>query len=390
KDETDIYRVFDNVHNRFSIGIDEQGYIHVLGDMHHGNLGSKRNVSADNPLPARFNGSIGDQMYWVSDRPEDISSFTFVGFDSLKAIPCNDLSYYNLESDLNGKLYMSSRQGVRRPRTHVPGTMGLSLWRYEIDSKSWKELGGIPDDDYGFSDADYVFPSILWEPHAYGREIVWYQNFSHSIKFDINNRLHLLSIINADDNFNGSTDVVYAYSDDGGDSFYRRDGTSIAPLPIRVTGPEANRGTILMHQGTPDQFKSEYFGLFWDRNFTPAFRYTVLDNSKSRYCYFDTIQNKTVVADFDFSVPVRHGNHCSLNNGSILFIGEKSLKIKKEFSDKGTEYYLSDALIPSGKNTYLIREVDDAVLLHRNILRGLSVKNGQSVVISIDLNSHPF
>ena len=60
KDETDIYRVFDDVHNRFSIGIDEQGYIHVIGDMHHGNLGSTRNVSTDNPLPERFNGSIGD------------------------------------------------------------------------------------------------------------------------------------------------------------------------------------------------------------------------------------------------------------------------------------------------------------------------------------------
>ena len=31
--ETDIYRVFDDAHHRFDIGIDENGYIHVIGDM---------------------------------------------------------------------------------------------------------------------------------------------------------------------------------------------------------------------------------------------------------------------------------------------------------------------------------------------------------------------
>ena len=138
--ETDIYRVFDDAHHRFAIGIDQLGYIHVIGDMHHGNLGSKRDVSVDNPLPERFNGSIGGQMYWVSDSPEDISSFSFVGFDSLRAIPCNGLTYAHIEPDLNGKLYMAGRQSVRAPRQHIPGTMGLSLWRYDITKNSWEEL----------------------------------------------------------------------------------------------------------------------------------------------------------------------------------------------------------------------------------------------------------
>lgn len=113
--ETDIYRVFDDVHHRFAIGIDQLGYIHVIGDMHHGNLGSKRDVSVDNPLPKRFNGSIGGQMYWVSDRPEDISSFSFVGFDSLRAIPCNGLTYAHIEPDRSHQPFQLQHHFLNHP-----------------------------------------------------------------------------------------------------------------------------------------------------------------------------------------------------------------------------------------------------------------------------------
>jgi len=387
--ETDIYRVFDDVHHRFAIGIDQLGYIHVIGDMHHGNLGSKRDVSVDNPLPKRFNGSIGGQMYWVSDRPEDISSFSFVGFDSLRAIPCNGLTYAHIEPDLNGKLYMVGRQSVRAPRQHIPGTMGLSLWRYDITKNSWEELGGISANNYDFTGQDAVFPSIVWEPHGYGRKTVWYQGYSHSIKFDHNNRLHLLSLVNADDTYDGSTHVLYAYSDDGGDTFFRKNGSQISSLPIRVIGPNENRGTILMSQGFPDNFHAEYFGLFWDKNFNPGFQYKQIQTMKGRYCYFDANSQQSITADFNIPVPNRNGDHYSLNDGSIVFIGNKKICIKSSFTDMGTEYFLSNPDIPSGGGKYLLREIDDTVLRDRNILRGLSIKDGRGIVISIDLNSIP-
>lgn len=391
KDETDIYRVFDDAHHRFAIGIDMLGYIHIIGDMHHGNLGSKRDQSTDTPLPERFYGSIGNQMYWISDKPEDISSFSFVGFNSLRAIPCNGLTYTHIEQDLNGVLYMAGRQSVRNPRMHTPGTMGLSLWRYDIVSKSWEELGAIPEDNYDFSGEDSVLPSIVWEPHGYGKvdqdiEDAWYQSFSHSLKFDHNNRLHLLSLVNADNTYDGSTHVLYAYSDDGGYVFFRNDDTQINSLPIRATGTEENRGTILMTQGFPDDFDAEFFGLFWDRDFNPGFQYKQLQTQKGRYCYFDATTQQSKTADFNISIPNRQGDHCSLNNGYIAFIGTSKISIKNSFTDDGIKYSLSDSNIPSGSSKYLLREVDDLVLRKRNILRGLSIKNGQSIVISIDLN----
>ncbi len=385
--ETDIYRVFDDAHHRFAIGIDQSGYIHIIGDMHHGNLGSKRDKSIDNPLPNRFNGSIGNQMYWISDKPEDISSFSFVGFDSHRAIPCNGLTYAHIESDLNGVMYLAGRQSVRKPKEHLPGTMGLSLWRYDISSKSWQELGGIPNNNYGFTGQDAVFPSIVWEPHGYGRKNIWYQGYSHSLKFDQNNRLHLLTVVNADDTYNGSTHVLYAYSDDGGDAFFRKDGSKISSLPIRATGTTENQGTILMTQGSPDEFYAEYFGLFWDKNFNPGFSYKQLHTQKSHYCYFDEVTQQSKIADFNIKVPGRQGDHYSLNNGNIAFIGTKKISIKKNFTGNETIYSLSDPNIPSGNKNYLLKEVDDMVLRKRNILRGESMKDGRGVIISIDLNS---
>jgi hypothetical protein len=84
-DEEDVYRAYADGHHLFSIGMDREGYVHVLGDMHHGGDPWYRRKS-DNPLPERFRDSGGGQMYWVSDRPEDISSFSFLGKDPKRHI----------------------------------------------------------------------------------------------------------------------------------------------------------------------------------------------------------------------------------------------------------------------------------------------------------------
>lgn len=59
-------------------------------------------------------------------------------------------------------------------------------------------------------------------------------------QFDENNRMHLAACIN-DDNSHGKsglasgTCVIYAYSDDGGRTFHRADGSVIDRLPLRVS-----------------------------------------------------------------------------------------------------------------------------------------------------------
>ncbi len=382
KDETDIYSVYDNGHHRFSIGVDQKGYIHVFGDMHHGNQGSGRSSDTKNPLPTRFKGSIGDQMYWISDAPEDISSFTFVGFDPDKALPCNGLTYEHIEYDNNRKMYLVGRQSVRTPRAHVPGTMGLSLWRYDIKKKSWEELGAIPSDNYGFTGK--TMPSIMWEPHGFGeRKSVWYQNYASSMKFDVKNRMHLLCAVNADSQFNGGTHVLYAYSKNGGDTFLRKDGSVITSLPIRVTGPKKNRGTTLMTQGIEDDFDTSYMGLFWDKNFNPAFSYKRLSKKIVYYCYYDATTQKSIAGkSFNMKVPRLRSDHYALNDGSFVLLGLDGMIHHKSFTDVGIKYESKNPNIGGG--TYFIREVDDKLLRDKNILRGMSFKNGEGVIISID------
>ena len=46
-------------------------------------------------------------MYWISDEPEDISSFTFVGKDIKRRYPCNRTTYNYFRQDRKGKLYMA-------------------------------------------------------------------------------------------------------------------------------------------------------------------------------------------------------------------------------------------------------------------------------------------
>ncbi|NOR76401.1 MAG: hypothetical protein GQ525_14740 [Draconibacterium sp.] len=43
--ETDIYRVCDNSNHRFDIGVNKHGYINVIGDLDHGNCGSKKEIN---------------------------------------------------------------------------------------------------------------------------------------------------------------------------------------------------------------------------------------------------------------------------------------------------------------------------------------------------------
>lgn len=204
----------------------------------------------------------------------------------------------------------------------------------------------------------------------------------------MNNRLHLLSAVNADDTYDGSTHVMYAYSNDGGDTFFRRDGSQIASLPIRVTGPTENRGSVLMTQGIPDEFDASYFGLFWDDNYNPAFSYRLIESQPARLCYYDNASQQSIAADFNIPVSLKRSDHYSLPDGSMLIIGTSEFLHKESFTDPGTVYSLSDPGIPSGQ--YLLSEVDDKLLRDRSILRGITEKNGRGVIISVDLKRAGF
>lgn len=398
KDEIEIYRAFNDGHHRFSLSIDKEGYIHIIGDMHHGAGGSGKGgsgrINTDNPLPNRFHDAYGEQMYWISNEPEDISEFTFIGNDINKHFPCNRTTYNYFIKDMNATLYLAGRQSVRENKSHELGTLGLCLAKYNAIDKLWQIMGNIPANNYGLEEnGDIFFPSIVWEPHGYnafGGDISnqWYQSYYSNIKFDSNNRMHLTTSLNADNNHSNITHIMYAYSDNGGSTFKRLDTSNplIHSLPMRITDTDLNKPTIILSQTSNIHSAEAVFpAIFWNNTFSPVITYTDASTQKSRYKYFEEEIKEWISKDFSISVESIRGDHYNLKNNTMITIGYNKINHKSSFVDSGTIYKLTTEDRNAFTDDYLIREVDNRLLSDKNILRGISEINNTSVIISIEI-----
>ncbi len=213
-------------YNGASVGIDRNGYIHVAGNMHH------------SPFNHPKNGNPFYEYAWqyvVSDKPEDISSFTFVGSEKARTIPGNWITYPSFARDLNGVLFAAFRHRIKFGTGWSPGIMAAAIARYDADAKTWVMLGG--------TNYPHGAKTFFWNDS--GADGTAYQPYRQRIFFDRNNRMHITWVV---DDGNGSsgyhTHVLYALSDDGGDSCKRADGSSYDSLPITldsadvVVGPD--------------------------------------------------------------------------------------------------------------------------------------------------------
>lgn len=219
-DDGDDYVVREDSHDKFSLGIDKYCYIHIVGDMHN----HSPSIYNDN-LPLRYRGS--NIMYWVSNSPENIGNFTFTGFGPSRAVPGHAFTYCSFTNDMNMELYMSCRNRDDA-NGHYPGMAGFALFYYDADLQIWTARGG-----YAPATPAPLTKLVLWEDNGFG-DTGWYQAFANTVRFDRFNRLHFAATINNDPNSMGSSHIVYAYSDDGGVTFHRADGTLIQNLPMRV------------------------------------------------------------------------------------------------------------------------------------------------------------
>ena len=397
KNEIDVYSRFDDPHHRFAMSIDKNGYIHIIGDMHHGaggsSVGGSNRSTSDNPLPDRFHNAYGEQMYWISERPEDISAFRFIGDDADKHYTCNRTTYNYFIKDNDNELYLAGRHSVRENKSHESGTLGLCVAKYDSVLKKWTALGGIDAEDYGLKqDGDIFFSSLLWEPHGYNKSDTsqWYQNYVSKVKFDKNNRMHITSNINADTVHNNATHIIYAYSDNGGKTFFRLDGSALSTLPMRITDTPINIPSIVLTQNKEQPiFESYTPALFWDKDFSPAISYYNIsnpDNRKTTYTFYDKYSQEWHKRDFAINVESIRTEQYPLSDGSMLIIGNRyQAHHKQSFNDFGTIYELTKTDRQSISADYLIREVDDKLLRERNILRGSSEINGTSAIITIEI-----
>ena len=220
-------------HNRFTMGIDKDGYLHVAGDMH----GYARWAST---YVERY--QYQNMMYWRSNKALDVTGgFTFSGGATSTTAPPGDEwggdnRFFN---DRNGELYFSARM-----RAFTGGSLSGSepfisygIYRYSTSTGRWTALGGkvTPAQAPGAS----RFMTILYWEHTTS-----FEAFQSAPRFDDANRLHFAIAGNTAGT--AGQGLIYACSDDGGDTWKKASGARIPGLPIRGKDGDPNQGDLVV------------------------------------------------------------------------------------------------------------------------------------------------
>lgn len=254
------YCISDNNHKTWEIAVDRAGYIHVSGDMH----------------------TRMDMGYWRSDKPEDISSFTQIEWEDkppgtpLRCPISRGTTFPHFRKDRKGQLFWSAQQS----------SSFLPFCSYDETTKRWTSLGGpkpVKGGEIG----------LAWTPagaHDISNEKSKFSASSFAPVWDSNNRLHMM-IGMLDKDTHGphppgvGTDIIYAYSDDGGRTAHRADGTPVQ-YPIRASsGPSDNRGDILLEEMSApnNNWLNRNAGISLDKADRPII--TVESYTTGRHCF---------------------------------------------------------------------------------------------------------
>jgi hypothetical protein len=226
------YHAASDGHNRFTMGIDRDGYLHIAGDMHGYAEWATTYI-------ARY--QYQNMMYWRSNRPLDVTGgFTFAGgADAQTRLPGEewggDSRFFN---DRNGELYFSSRVRAFTGST-LSGSepfIAYGLYRYDTATGRWTARGGdvakvVPDATN--------FHTVLYWDHTIG-----FEAFQTNPCFDFQNRLHF--VISGNVAEHPGMGMIYAQSDDGGVTWTKANGTRIPGLPLRNRDGDPNQGELML------------------------------------------------------------------------------------------------------------------------------------------------
>lgn len=255
----------------WSIAIDQGGYIHVAGGMHNApnnaqyipgsweGMGASRDHTNDN---------YPTVLYWVSRNPGDIESLEFVGQrDNPRNVPAPlGMCYLTFIQDRNDVLYLYGR-------IHVQGIQSWGLYRYNTAARRWSAVGGyapnVMEEFPEWADqniemaADWLsLATFRWNNTAPQNQVLAWARQPHfynyirgwGVQFDRTNRMHVqVGLFGFDTQNRNVHSELYAYSDDGGQSFHRADGKELG-LPLTVIPGEP--GYAAMH--------SDFTERWWD------------------------------------------------------------------------------------------------------------------------------
>lgn len=261
--ENFIFSGRDGKVKAWSVAVDKNGYIHAMGGQHNFPRYSEFMPGAWESLGLskdRRDPNHPTTLYWVSKRPEDITEFEFVGRKGhLRGIPVPYMNYMNFVQDRNEELYLYGRNDK--------GIQNWAFYRYDADARKWHDLGGVRADIfasarkanpewvatvrrsnvYGFRGTipnghplEYPSLSWTWQPHFYN-----YIRSTRGGQFDPENRMYIqIPTYGYDAERRVREANLFAYSDDGGATFHRADGSSVK-LPLTSNpAPEHNADTL--------------------------------------------------------------------------------------------------------------------------------------------------
>lgn len=243
----------------WSVAVDKEGYIHVMGGQHNYPRYSDFMPGAWESIGLSPDSSASNYpttLYWVSKRPEDITEFEFVGLQgNPRDIPAPYMNYINFVQDRNEELYLYGRNDK--------GIQSWAWYRYNVDTRRWQDLGGARGDIFASAqraNPDWVegirqvkilgyrgylpsgradeYPTLswAWQPNFYN-----YIRSTRGVQFDPSNRMYIeIPTYGYESNGRVCEANLFAYSDDGGRNFRRADGTPVR-LPFTSNpAPEHN------------------------------------------------------------------------------------------------------------------------------------------------------
>lgn len=233
-------------HCNFSLGIDKKGFLHVTGDMH--NYDEWQTSAGSVPYPERYRGQR--ILYWQSVLPASVKGgFQFAGgLHATTAIPGRRWITGRFINDAGGELYYYSQceayhRAPNDPAAMPQGQYGIGLFRYNDATRTWNALGGLPDKV--LPDGATYWKVLYWENSGYIAPYNWFDNYECTFQFDSHNRLHFAASVNTDTNIQGNNRLVYAYSDDGGNTWKKASGAPTPGLPLRGADGAANQADVV-------------------------------------------------------------------------------------------------------------------------------------------------
>ncbi|MDF7822666.1 BNR-4 repeat-containing protein [Pontiellaceae bacterium B12227] len=366
---------FEDSHHSIALGIDEHGYLHMVGDMHN----YPRYAGSMDHLPLRyFDKNI---MYWRSDNPLDISSFSFKGDQAGECPTGSGFTYLFFFNDLYGKLHITSRA----QQTWNNGTRCATYSSYNADAGLWSTLGGAPEPSDPAS-IPCTFYDDGYEHNEDGSSAGKYSKLRPHGMFDRKNNMHLLSPLLRDptlnpvglgNGFHFSDCLVYAQSKDAGATYTSVGGREFTlPATVNLT---TNRAEVVYGE----------VGDYLSPNGQLAVDYMNRPYTSTQKKDLDTGITDNVLLGWDGSSWVNYGDITSAG-GDFRLVNDPA-GVMSYISDGANVLYRfwNPTNLREVTTPWAIRVIDYEYQKKTGHLMGLARIGNDMAVVKVEINNRP-